>query len=228
MIVIKRNGDKVEFLPEKITNAVFKAFLETKEAKSEAIARMQSEIIANMVTVEIADKEIAEPTVEMIQDMVEENLMKLGFTRTAKAYILYRSQHAKERSRKEEILDMISGKFMEVTEKGRVDTEGPMGKMLSYGAETSKVLALEELVSKEFADAHINGDIHIHDLDFFATRTLTCCQIDLEKLFKDGFSTGHGFLREPQSIGSYAALAAIALQANQNDQHKPDRFNCAR
>ena len=177
----------------------------------------------------------------MIQDMVEENLMKLGFTRTAKAYILYRSQHAKERSRKEEILDMISGKFMEVTEKGRdsevtkgssgnanVGTEGPMGKMLSYGAETSKVLALEELVSKEFADAHINGDIHIHDLDFFATRTLTCCQIDLEKLFKNGFSTGHGFLREPQSIGSYAALAAIALQANQNDQHKPDRFNCAR
>lgn len=58
------------------------------------------------------------------------------------------------------------------------------------------------------------------DLDFLPTKTLTCCQIDLEKLFKKGFSTGHGFLREPQSIGSYASLAAIALQANQNDQHE--------
>lgn len=232
MIVIKRNGAEVPFEQNKISNAVFKAFKETNEAKNLDIAKIQADIISDMVVVEIQEQEIAKPTVELIQDMVEENLMKLGFTKTAKAYIIYREQHAKERSRKEEILDVISGKFMEVTEKGRdsvvtkgssgnanVDTEGPMGKMLSYGAETSKVLALEDIVSKEFAEAHKNGDIHIHDLDFYATRTLTCCQIDLEKLFKNGFSTGHGFLREPQSIGSYAALAAIALQANQNDQH---------
>lgn len=232
MVVIKRNGTEVPFEQNKISNAVFKAFKETEESKNLDIAKIQADIIAEMVVAEIKERDIAKPTVEMIQDMVEENLMKHGFTKTAKAYILYREQHAKERSRKEQILDLISGKFMEVTEKGKdsvvtkgssgnanVDTEGPMGKMLSYGAETSKVLALEEIVSKEFANAHKNGDIHIHDLDFYATRTLTCCQIDLAKLFTNGFSTGHGFLRDPQSIGSYAALAAIALQANQNDQH---------
>lgn len=232
MIVIKRNGTEVPFEQNKISNAAFKAFKETEEAKNLDIARIQAEIIAEMVVAEIKEKDIEKPTVEMIQDMVEEKLMKLGFTKTAKAYIIYREQHAKERSKKEEILDIISGKFMEVTVKGRdsaitkgssgnanVDTEGPMGKMLSYGAETSKVLVTEEIISKEFAEAHKNGDIHIHDLDFYPTKTLTCCQIDLEKLFAGGFSTGHGFLREPQSIGSYAALAAIALQANQNDQH---------
>lgn len=230
--IVKRDGAQVPFDSQKIVDAVYKAFAETEEAKSPSLARHHAQLVAGMVMTKLEEREIEIPTVEQVQDIVEESLMKLDFPKTAKAYILYRAEHTKERSRKEEIMDTISSKFMEVTTKGRdsvvtkgssgnanVDTEGPMGKMLSYGAETSKVLALEDLVSKEFADAHRNGDIHIHDLDFFATKTLTCCQIDLEKLFTGGFSTGHGFLRDPQSIGSYAALAAIALQANQNDQH---------
>lgn len=225
----KRNGKLVPFEKEKITNAVAAAFRETKEVDEAKLMR-QSELIADLVALSLPDNLI--PTVEGVQDLVEEKLMFLGFSKTAKAYILYRAQHAKERTRNEMLLDMIRGKFLEVTTKGKdsavtkgssgnanVDTEGPMGKMLSYGAETSKVLALEEIVSSRFASAHRNGDIHIHDLDFYPTKTLTCCQIGLDKLFEHGFSTGHGFLRDPQSIGSYSALAAIVLQANQNEQH---------
>jgi len=227
--IVKRDGSRVPFDKAKIVNAVSKAFHETMEIKERIIDR-QSEVIANLVLIDLMS--IEEPTVEQIQNLVEEKLMKLGFTQTARAYILYRAKHQEERSRKEEIMDVISGRFMEVTTKGKdsvvtkgssgnanVDTEGAMGKMLSYGAETSKILALESIVSPKFAEAHRNGDVHIHDLDFYPTKTLTCCQIDLDKLFTGGFSTGHGFLREPNSIGSYAALAAIALQSNQNEQH---------
>ena len=93
-----------------------------------------------------------------------------------------------------------------------------MGMMLKYGSEAAKQFYLNDLIKPEFATAHIKGDIHIHDLDFYAL-TMTCCQIDLIDLFKDGFSTGNGFLREPNGIRSYASLACIAIQANQNDQH---------
>ena len=93
-----------------------------------------------------------------------------------------------------------------------------MGTMLKYGSEGSKYFIDNYVLPKDIAAAHINGDIHIHDKDFYML-TETCCQIDLVKLFKDGFSTGHGYLREPNSIRSYAALACIAIQANQNEMH---------
>lgn len=94
-----------------------------------------------------------------------------------------------------------------------------MGTMLQYGSTVSKEFAKAYLMKPKFAEAHDNGDIHIHDLDFWPMGTTTCCQIDLKKLFKNGFSTGHGFLRPPKDIMSYTALAAIVIQSNQNDQH---------
>ena len=101
-----------------------------------------------------------------------------------------------------------------------VDGDSAMGKMLQFGAEGAKVFAKRFLMKPEYAAAHDNGDIHIHDLDFYATGTLTCCQTDPFVLFENGgFNTGHGHLRTPNSIGSYAALTAIILQANQNEQH---------
>ena len=101
-----------------------------------------------------------------------------------------------------------------------VNGDTAMGKMLQYGEEGSKEFAKTFLLKPEHARAHDDGTIHIHDLDFYATGTLTCCQTDPLNLFANGgFSTGHGFLRTPQSIGSYAALTAIILQANQNEQH---------
>ena len=103
-------------------------------------------------------------------------------------------------------------------ENGNINGDTPMGAMLQQGANTAKEYYLETMVDPEIANLHRKGWIHIHDLDFYGWTT-TCTQIELRKLFKGGFNTGHGHLREPKSIGSYAALAAIAIQSNQNDQH---------
>ena len=104
-------------------------------------------------------------------------------------------------------------------ENANVDGDSAMGTMLRYGSEGAKKFNLLNVIPREYSDAHRDGVIHIHDLDFY-TLTETCMQIDIEKLFDGGFNTGHGFLREPGEIRSYAALACIAIQSNQNDQHK--------
>ena len=103
-------------------------------------------------------------------------------------------------------------------ENANIDGDTAMGTMLKYGSEGSKFFIDQYILPEKIAHAHQNGDIHIHDKDFYML-TETCCQIDLVKLFKKGFSTGHGYLREPNSIESYSALACIAIQANQNEMH---------
>ena len=103
-------------------------------------------------------------------------------------------------------------------DNANINGDSPMGAMLQYGANSAKEYNLEYLVKPDIAELHRSGWLHIHDLDFYAWTT-TCTQIELRKLFKDGFNTGHGHLRAPKNIGSYAALAAIAIQSNQNDQH---------
>ena len=103
-------------------------------------------------------------------------------------------------------------------ENANIDGDTAMGTMLKYGSEGAKQFYKMYILNPKHAKAHEDGDIHIHDLDFL-TLTTTCCQIDLVKLFKGGFSTGHGYLREPNDIASYSALACIAIQSNQNDQH---------
>ena len=103
-------------------------------------------------------------------------------------------------------------------DNANINGDTPMGAMLQQGANTAKEYYLDTMIDPEIARLHREGWIHIHDLDFYGWTT-TCCQIDLLKLFEGGFDTGHGHLREPKSIGSYAALAAIAIQSNQNDQH---------
>lgn len=105
-------------------------------------------------------------------------------------------------------------------ENANIDGNTAMGMMLHYGSATSNYYCDEFVMGRKFSDAHNNRDMHVHDKDFYNTGTLTCCQIGLTDLFAGGFSTGHGYLREPQSIGSYSALAAIAIQSNQNDQHR--------
>ena len=103
-------------------------------------------------------------------------------------------------------------------DNANINGDSPMGAMLQYGANSAKEYNLSYLVKPAIADLHRSGWLHIHDLDFYAWTT-TCTQIELRKLFKNGFNTGHGHLRQPKSIGSYASLAAIAIQSNQNDQH---------
>lgn len=234
--VEKRNGQIQQFNKQKIINALNKAFLATNGEITKQNTK-QITHIADYIEKELLAHPEKIYSIEEISDMSEAGLMNLKNKDVARAYILYRNEHYKARLEKEKTLDFLSNKFNDITTKGKesevtkgasgnanVDTESAMGKMLSYGAEFSKTMALDNLLSPEHAAAHKNGDIHIHDLDFYPTKTLTCCQIDLEKLFKKGFSTGHGHQREPQSIRSYAALAAIVLQSNQNEQH---RHNCA-
>ena len=218
----KRDGRTVPFDPDKITNAIVKAFEASHSAETRVAAEeITSEVIRNLQRSE----SISVPTVEDVQDMVESVLIEKGFVRTAKSYILYRA----ERTRIREMDTRLMRIYEDITNKAAIDSDikrenaningdTAMGAMLKYGSEGAKQFNLMFMMKPEHAEAHRRGDIHVHDMDFL-TLTTTCCQIDLIKLFKNGFSTGHGFLRSPKDIRSYAALACIAIQANQNDQH---------
>lgn len=216
----KRNGVVVDFDAQKIRNAIFKANTAVEEEKMTGAA-------LDKLTKKVADafSDNVIPTVEDVQDKVEEMLIEADYAKTAKAYILYRAEHAKIRQAEGDLMDI----YKELTfqdardvdikrENANIDTDTAMGTMLKYGSEGSKYFINNYVLPKDIASAHINGDIHIHDEDFYML-TETCCQIDLLKLFKGGFCTGHGFLREPNDIRSYAALACIAIQANQNEMH---------
>ena len=219
----KRDGRVVPFDLDKIQLAVTKAFEGSGSAKGEETARAISE----QVEKELENNESigSIPTVEEVQDTVERVLIEKGFVRTAKAYILYRA----ERSRVREMNTRLMKVFEDIAYKDAIDSDikrenaningdTAMGSMLKFGSEGSKQFYDMFVLNPAHAEAHREGDIHIHDLDFL-TLTTTCCQIQLSTLFKDGFSTGHGVLREPNDIASYSALACIAIQANQNDQH---------
>lgn len=217
----KRDGRLVPFDSEKIAIAINKAFLATGHADAEDTARRLTKKVIETIEAE----EITAPEVEHIQDIVEEVLMDEGYAQTAKSYILYRN----ERSKAREMNTRLMKTYEEITfsdsiesdvkrENANINGDTAMGSMLKYGSEGSKQFYQMFVLKPEHAKAHQQGDIHIHDLDFY-TLTTTCTQIDIKKLFKGGFSTGHGFLREPNDIASYSALACIAIQSNQNDQH---------
>ncbi|MBQ9684583.1 anaerobic ribonucleoside triphosphate reductase [Candidatus Saccharibacteria bacterium] len=219
----KRDGKVTAFKPEKITEAIAKAGSATGEFGHDRAQNIADKVLR------VAQEEIKSriPTVEQIQDIVERVLMESAFKRTAKAYIEYRAERTRIRAAKSKLMQTYgvisvvdSSEDSSVKrENGNIDGDCAMGKMLRFGSEGSKEYAKLLLLKPEFAAAHDNGDIHIHDLDFMATGTLTCCQTDPLKFFERGFNTGHGYLRMPQSIGTAAALAAIILQANQNEQH---------
>lgn len=216
----KRNGAIVPFDAQKIRNAVYKAnrAVKTEKMSSDALDRLTDKIAGKF-----AGKEI--PMVEQVQDVVEESLISEDYAKTAKAYILYRAEHAKTRQAEGDLMDIYrqltftDAKDADLKrENANIDADTAMGTMLKYGSEGSKYYINNYILPKDIAAEHINGDIHIHDEDFYML-TETCCQIDLLRLFHGGFCTGHGTLREPNDIRSYAALACIAIQANQNEMH---------
>ena len=222
--ITKRDGKIVNFNPEKITEAIEKAGLATGEFKADRAKQLAEKVLKR------AEETITKrtPSVEQIQDVVEQVLMESSFKKTAKAYITYRQEREQVRTAKSNLMQIYKTiSIADASEdsdvkrgNANVDGNSAMGKMLQFGAEGSKVFAKALLMNPKFGAAHDAGEIHIHDLDFYATGTLTCCQTDPFVLFENGgFNTGHGHLRTPNSIGSYAALAAIILQANQNEQH---------
>ncbi|MBU3202907.1 anaerobic ribonucleoside triphosphate reductase [Clostridium algidicarnis] len=216
----KRDGREVAFNMEKITNAMIKATKSINEYDYD-IAFDLAKKVANL----LEEDEINIPTVEEIQDIVEKVLIENEYAKTAKAYILYRAERTRVRemnTRLMKVYEDLTFKQAEDNdikrENANIDGNTAMGTMLKYGSEGAKEFNEMFVLNPKHSRAHKDGDIHIHDLDFL-TLTTTCCQIDIIKLFKDGFSTGHGYLREPKDIQSYSALACIAIQSNQNDQH---------
>mgnify|MGYP000660793419 FL=1 len=217
----KRDGRLADFNEGKIAQAITKAFNATYKPGQEETAQRLAEEVLSILDVEGCQQ----PDVEHIQDLVERVLMDNGYVQTAKAYILYRDQ----RSRAREMNTRLMKTYEDITfsaaresdlkrENANIDGDTAMGSMLKFGSEGAKQFYDMFVLNPDHARAHREGDIHIHDLDFL-TLTTTCCQIDIRKLFKGGFSTGHGTLREPNDISSYAALCCIAIQSNQNDQH---------
>ena len=234
--VVKRNGKKVNFDTTKVAMAIKKAFdaclipeAEEKKYTEKDVHKVYNTVIK---VIEKNYKDEEKIKIENIQDFIEESLKKNKYDDVCLAFSEYRERRDKSRElfsdekKMHKFLKSLEGLGLKNAfeedakrENANIDGNSAMGTMLQYGSTVSKEFAKAYLMKKKFADLHDDGDIHIHDMDFLAMGTTTCMQIDLNKLFKGGFSTGHGHLREPQSINSYSALAAIAIQSNQNDQH---------
>ncbi len=224
--IAKRDGSRAAFDSTKIFQAVSKANKAVCAENSDSEEIMSSTDLAFLtekVTQKIMAKELH--TVEEIQDVVEEMLIRFGYAKTGKAYILYRHEHAKIRHAEGSLMDIYKTLTWSPAveedikrENANIDGDTAMGTMLRYGSEGAKYFVDNHILPSDISAAHSSGDIHIHDKDFYML-TQTCCQIDLINLFRNGFSTGHGHLREPNSIESYASLACIAIQANQNEMH---------
>lgn len=219
--IVKRDGRIVTFNMDKITDAIFKAAQAVGGNDYHEAERLAS-LVCDMLEEKYGK---STPSVEQVQDVVEYVLSEAGHSRTAKSYILYRANRNRRREMNTVLMDIYkdltykSAKDNDVKrENANIDGDTAMGTMLKYGSEGAKQFNKMFVLNPDHSFAHENGDIHIHDLDFL-TLTTTCCQIDLIKLFENGFSTGHGHLREPNDIASYSALCAIAIQSNQNDQH---------
>ena len=236
LVVVKRNGKKVDFDGTKIALAIKKGFDSVNDQDEETgkykydskdISKIYNDVIKTI------EKEYKEKIkIEEIQDLIEQSLAKKGYDEVHDSFALYRERRAQSREmfiddkRLHKFLKTIEGLGLKSAaeddtkrENANVDGDTAMGTMLQYGSTVSKEFAKAYLMKKKFADAHDAGDIHIHDMDFVPMGTTTCMQIELDKLFKKGFSTGHGYLRPPKDIASFSALAAIAIQADQNDQH---------
>ena len=238
--VVKRNGKKVDFDGAKIALAIKKGFdnivipddIEVETGKNYTEKDMQKVYQSVISRIEKDYKEEEKIKIEEIQDMIEDELKKKGYLDVYHSFKDYRERRTQSREmffddkKKHKFLKTLEGLGLKSAheedtkrENANVDGDTAMGTMLQYGSTVSKEFAKSYLMKKKFSDAHDDGDIHIHDLDFMPMGTTTCMQIDLGKLFKNGFSTGHGHLRSPKDIMSYSALAAIAIQSNQNDQH---------
>lgn len=224
--IVKRDGRKVSFNQQKIANAIKKALLsvhpddDITPQDEELVVKLTAEVV-NLIEGEVNRV----PTVEHTQDLIEKVLIKHDLADEAKNFILYRQQRTNIRTYNADLTriyrDLTSKSTADMDlkrENANIDANAPMGLMLRFGSEGSKDFVKRYVLKPEHALAHTNGTIHIHDLDFYLL-TINCCQISLKNLFERGFSTGHGFLREPQSIQSAAALCCIAIQSNQNDMH---------
>jgi len=229
LVVIKRSGQRVPFNGGKIALAIKKGFDSVYEDTDEKEVNKVYLKVVSVIEKEYADRKTIK--IEDIQDIIEDTLQKMKYDDVYKEFSSYRERRAASREafsvkQQHKFVKAIESLGLKSAaeenskrENANVDGDGPMGTMLHFGSTVSREFAKAYLMENKFSRAHDEGMIHIHDMDFLTMGTTTCMQIDLNKLFKNGFSTGHGHLRTPNDIMSYAALAAIAIQSNQNDQH---------
>ena len=239
LMVVKRNGKKVPFDETKIALAIKKGFdsVSIDNGEDDKLRKYDSKDIqkvyqAVLKRIEKEAKNTDKFQIEQIQDFIEDELSSKGYEDVYKSFSEYRERRAQ--SRQSFFDDKKTHKFLKSLENlglksaneedakrenANIDGNSPMGTMLQYGSTVSREFAKAYLMKPEYAKMHDEGEIHIHDMDFLAMGTTTCCQIDLSRLFKNGFDTGHGYVRPPQDISTYSSLAAIVIQANQNDQH---------
>lgn len=217
--VIKRDGSLEEFISTKIYRAVAKAYRAT--GLSEDAPRIEA--LVHRVLETVQGLGLDSIGVEMIQDEVERELMKFD-PAVAKKYIIYREWRTVEREKRTKLKHTMDG--IVSIEKNDINLGNanmsaytPAGQMMTFASEVTKDYAMKYLLSPKYAEAHAKGFIHIHDLDYYPTKTATCVQYDLGDLFERGFKTKNGSIRTPQSIQSYATLATIVFQTNQNEEH---------
>lgn len=221
MRIKKRDARVEDFSSSKLIKAISKCFAEVHNTNQALVYE-----IANSVQNKISDN----TAVETIQDLVEQELVKRGMYDEAKAYIIYRHDRAKARDANTQLtkifddINKIESSELDLKrENANIDANTSMGTMLKIGTEASKDYNLKYLIKPKFAMQHENGDLHIHDLDFYSI-TMNCLFIPLAKLLKSGFNTGHGTVREPQSVKTAANLACIVLQSNQNEMFGGQAF----
>lgn len=216
--ILKRDGSQQPYDGEKIRSAVDKAFRAAGLIDEEGYALR----IESLIQTELCHRN-AQVAVEEIQDRVEAELMNLA-PQVAKKYIIYREWRTVQREKRTTLKRTMDG--IVSIEKNDINLGNanmsaytPSGQMMTFASEVTKDYAMKYLLSAPFARAHAAGDIHIHDLDYYPTKTATCVQYDLADLFERGFHTKNGSIRTPQNIQSYATLATIVFQTNQNEEH---------
>lgn len=232
IIVIKRNGKKVPFDETKIALAIQKGFDSVDDEDNRKYDTKDTQKVLDRVIKNIEEQKPEKLKIEEVQDLIESSLKHYNYNEVYESFSNYREKRRESREfffddkKKHKFLKTIESLGLKSSfednskrENANVNGDTAMGTMLQYGSTISKEFSKAYLMKKKYSELHDEGYIHIHDLDFYAMGTTTCNQLDLEKLFKTGFSTGHGHIRPPKDIMSYAALAAIVIQANQNDQH---------
>lgn len=224
--VKKRTGNIESFQPVKIINSIEMAARDANQKVNDNfLAAVQGEI-ARTVRV-LKEENVIDNCIDSkaIRKIIIDYLHENEYFSIQKSFEFFRNKQRalKENGSLMKTIDSVTNsdsKDLNIKrENANIDTDTAMGTMLKYGTVTSNYYVDNFILPVDIAEAHINGDIHIHDKDFYCL-TETCLQLDLNKLFSGGFSTGHGYLREPMSIRSYAALSCIAIQSNQNEMHR--------
>lgn len=225
-MVTKRDGRVVPYDRSRIEATIKMAIKDTN------IENLDPNVVTANILSEVDSKlnnvvdEYATLSVEDIQDIIVEAMKALKLPKLAKSFTSYRNKRTRVREKKSNLMKSIRD-VAELSahdndakrENGNINGDTAMGTMLKFGTTTSKEYFLNDVIPEKMSTAHREGYIHIHDLDFYSLTT-TCTQIDIGSLLQRGFSTGHGYLRTPNGIRTAAALACIAIQSNQNDQHK--------